>query len=89
MVTGSGTQQKTGRGTGSVAFTTFPGAVSGSAVLNPGSERLSDPGQALWNLRVFLLICKMEVTCCEGEQREFCKAMVTNKGLTYLFLFIG
>lgn len=89
MVTGSGAQQKAGRGTESVAFSTFPGAVSGSAVLSPGSEWLSDPRQALSNLRVFLLICKMEITCCEGEQREFCKAMVTNKGRTYLFLFIG
>lgn len=35
------------------------------------------PGKPSLISRVFVLICKMEVTCCEDEQREFCKAMVT------------
>lgn len=38
VVTGARAQERAGQGTGSVAFTTFPGAVSGSGVLRLVSE---------------------------------------------------
>lgn len=77
MATGAGRQQKAGRGAGSVAFSTFPGAVSGHGVLNSGSEWLSDPGQALSNLGESLSSFARWRSRVVDEQREFCKAMVT------------
>lgn len=57
LVVGIRAQEEAGRGTGSVGWTTFPGAVSGSGVLSSGSKGLADPGQAGSNLRDLLLIC--------------------------------